>query len=84
MNGIKTIIVAPHTIPVPPGQFVKTDVIDSRKLASELSKGSLRGIFLRATDNLFDRGLLRKRSQLGQTTRSASASDCIRPSVLWA
>lgn len=64
MNGIKTIIVAPHTIPVPPGQFVKTDVIDSRKLASELSKGSLRGIFLRATDNLFDRGLLRKRSQL--------------------
>ncbi len=63
-NGIQTIIAAPHTIPVAPGQFVKTDVIDSRKLARELSKGSLRGIYLRATDNLYDRGLLRKRGQL--------------------
>jgi transposase len=63
-NGIKTIIVAPHTIPIAPGQFVKTDVIDSRKLASELSKGSLTGIYLHSTDTLYDRSLLRKRRQL--------------------
>jgi transposase len=63
-NDVKTIIVAPHTIPVAPGQFVKTDVIDSRKLASELAKGSLRGIYIPATEILYDRSLLRKRRQL--------------------
>ena len=63
-NGIKTIIVAPHTIPVAPGQFVKTDIIDSRKLAAELANGNLIGIYLRPEENLYDRGLLRKRAQL--------------------
>ena len=63
-NGVKTMIVAPHTIPVAPGQFVKTDVLDSRKLASELSKGSLTGIYLRPPEDLYDRSLLRKRRQL--------------------
>jgi transposase len=63
-NSIKTIIVAPHTIPVAPGQFVKTDTIDSRKLAAELAKGTLSGIYLRPREDLFDRGLLRKRVQL--------------------
>lgn len=63
-NGIKTIVVAPHLIPVAPGQFVKTDTIDSRKLAAELSKNSIHSIYLRPEDNLYDRGLLRKRAQL--------------------
>lgn len=63
-NDIKTIIVAPHTIPTAPGQFVKTDTIDSRKLAAELAKGNLSGIYLRPREDLFDRGLLRKRAQL--------------------
>lgn len=63
-NGIKTIIVAPHTIPTAPGQFVKTDVIDSRKLASELAKSSLSSIYLHHTEDLYDRSLLRKRRQL--------------------
>lgn len=62
-NGIKTIIVAPHTIPVAPSQFVKTDIIDSRKLAAELARGNLSGIYLRPREDLFDRGLLRKRAQ---------------------
>jgi transposase len=63
-NGINTIIVAPHTIPIAPGQFVKTDIIDSRKLALELSKGSLQGIYQRPPEGLFDRSVIRKRSQL--------------------
>lgn len=63
-NGIETIIVAPHTIPVAPGQFVKTDIIDSRKLAHELAKGSLKGIYCRPQEDLFDRGVVRKRRQL--------------------
>lgn len=63
-NGVETIIVAPHTIPIAPGQFVKTDIIDSRKLALELAKGSLRGIYLRAPEELFDRSVVRKRHQL--------------------
>jgi transposase len=63
-HGIETKIVAPHSIPVAPGQFVKTDIIDSRKLALELSKGSLQGIYQRAAEDLFDRSVLRKRSQL--------------------
>jgi len=63
-HGIKTIVVAPHLIPTAPGLFVKTDTIDSRKLASELAKGSLSGIYLHRTEDLYDRGLLRKRRQL--------------------
>jgi len=63
-HGIKTMIVAPHTIPKVPGQFVKTDTIDSRKLAAELAKGTLVGIYLRPEESLYDRGLLRKRAQL--------------------
>jgi transposase len=63
-KGIKTIIVAPHTIPVAPGQFVKTDTIDSRKLALELAKGSLTGIYQRPATELYDRALIRKRQQL--------------------
>jgi transposase len=63
-HGIETIIVAPHTIPIEPGRFVKTDTIDSKKLALELAKGSLRGIYQRSPDELYDRSLIRKRQQL--------------------
>jgi transposase len=63
-KGIETIIVAPHTIPVAPGSFVKTDRIDSRKLAFELAKGSLVGIYHRSERELLDRSLIRKRRQL--------------------
>jgi len=64
VNGVKTIITAPHNIPVAPGKFVKTDTIDSRKLAFELAKGSLTGIYQRNVDELYDRSLVRKRQQL--------------------
>ena len=63
-NGIDTIIVAGHTVPIPPGHFVKTDKIDSRKLAFELSKGSLQGIYQPSQEELHDRSLIRKRKQL--------------------
>ena len=63
-HGIETMVVAPHTIPVEPGRFVKTDTIDSRKLALELAKGSLRGIYQRSPAELYDRSLVRKRQQL--------------------
>lgn len=63
-NGISTIIVAPHTIPVAPGLFVKTDKLDSKKLAFELAKGALTGIYCPSRAELYDRGLLRKRRQL--------------------
>ena len=62
-HGIETMVVAPHTIPVEPGRFVKTDTIDSRKLALELAKGSLRGIYQRSPAELYDRSLVRKRQQ---------------------
>jgi transposase len=63
-HSIETIIVAPHTIPVAPGQFVKTDIIDSRKLAFELAKGSITGIYCRSQVELLNRGVIRKRQQL--------------------
>jgi len=68
-KGIVTIIVAAHTIPTPRGSFVKTDRIDSRKLALELSKGSLESIYLRSREELFNRNLIRKRIQLVKRKR---------------
>lgn len=62
-QGIETIIVAAHRVPIEKGNFVKTDKIDSRKLASELSKGSLESIYLRNPEELHQRNLIRKRTQ---------------------
>jgi len=81
-NDIKTIIVAPHTIPIAPGQFVKTDTIDSRKLAAELAKGNLSGIYLRPREDLFDRGLLSKACTARQTACPVTTSDCSRSPLL--
>jgi len=46
-NGGRAVIFPPHRIPTTPGVFVKTDRIDSRKLALELSKEQLCGIYQR-------------------------------------
>ena len=62
--GIETIIVAPHRIPTEKGNFVKTDKIDSKKLANELSKDSLETIHLRSKVEIYERNLIRKRKQL--------------------
>lgn len=63
-NDIKTQIIAAHTIPKAPGNFTKTDIIDSRKIAFELAKGTISGIYQRSEEELFDRHILRKRKQL--------------------
>lgn len=63
-HGIETIIVSPQKILREPGNFIKTDKIDSRQLAEHLAKGMLRGIYQRAPELLMDRGLVRKRGQM--------------------
>ena len=63
-NKIRTQIIAAHTIPTAPGSFTKTDTIDSRKIAFELAKGTIKGIYQRSEEELFDRHILRKRKQL--------------------
>lgn len=63
-NNIHTQIIAAHTIPTAPGNFTKTDILDSKKIAFELAKGTISGIYQRSQDELFDRYLLRKRRQL--------------------
>ena len=68
-NNIQTQIIAPHTIPTAPGSFTKTDMIDRNKIAFELSKGSIKGIYHRKQDDLFNRHLLRKRRQLVKRRR---------------
>jgi transposase len=51
-------------IPRKPGDFVKTDRLDSRKLAEFLAKGLLRGIYQWDEESLRDRSLVRKRRQM--------------------
>jgi len=63
-NDIRCQIIAAHTIPRAPGSFTKTDIIDSRKIAFELAKGTIKGIYQRSQEELFDRHILRKRRQL--------------------
>jgi transposase len=60
--GIDCIVI--HAADVPTTQYesvMKTDVIDSEKLAKALKNGSLRSIYIREKDNLDDRGLIRFR-----------------------
>jgi len=63
-NGGRAVIFPPHRIPTPPGVFVKTDRIDSRKLALELSKEQLCGIYQPDAVRLYHRSIVRKRHQL--------------------
>lgn len=63
-HDINTQIIAAHTIPTAPGNFTKTDIIDSRKIAFELAKGTIKGIYHRSETELFNRHILRKRRQL--------------------
>ena len=63
-HGCEVVIFPPHRIPTPPGVFVKTDKIDSRKLSLELSKGYLSGIYQPNVRMLHHRSIVRKRNQL--------------------
>ncbi len=61
---IEPIIVAPHRVPIMPGDRIKTDPIDSNKLSEALAAGVLKTIHQRPAPLLYDRGVLRKRQQL--------------------
>ena len=79
-NGGKAVIFPPHRIPTPPGVFVKTDKIDSRKLALELSKG-FSGIYQPDKIRLYHRSVNRKRNQLVQ--RKVAIQNQIKSDLLF-
>ncbi len=79
-NGSRAVIFPPHRIPTPPGVFVKTDKIDSRKLAVELSKG-LDGIYQPDNVRLYHRSIIRKRNQL--TRRKVAIQNQIKSDLLF-
>ena len=62
--GIKNIITPPNKIPVLSGNRVKTDKIDSLKLATFLSQGLLSAIYIPCEKQSAMRQLLRTREQL--------------------
>lgn len=62
--GVKNQITPPNKLPVIQGDRVKTDLIDSQKLALYLSKGLLKKIYIPDPKSLAMRQLLRSRRQL--------------------
>lgn len=64
-NGISSIVI--HAADVPSTQYdevMKTDKVDSEKLAKSLRAGLLRGIYIRDIENLDDRGVVRLRNAI--------------------
>lgn len=61
-NNIKNIIVHPASIATPKNDRVKTDKIDSLKIALELSKGSLKGIHIPSQEQQSARSVTRFRA----------------------
>ena len=62
--GVNNIVISPNKLPIESGNKVKTDKIDSLKLAVFLSKDLLRPICVPSKDLLNFRQLLRTREQL--------------------
>lgn len=63
--GIDCMVI--HAADVPTTQYenvMKSDPVDSEKLAKALKSGSLRGIYIRRKDNLDDRGVVRIRKTI--------------------
>jgi transposase len=63
-DHIRCIVVPPNLIPTESGNKVKTDKIDSKKLASLLEAGMLKEVFVLSVDQRMHRDLLRTRRQL--------------------
>ena len=63
-RGIKNIVVNPASIPVAKKDRVKTDKRDARKLASELSHGSLRSIRIPSNGQEVERLITRARARI--------------------
>lgn len=63
--GVSCIVI--HAADVPTTQYeevMKTDKVDSEKLAKSLRAGLLRGIYIREVDNLDDRSVIRLRTAI--------------------
>jgi transposase len=63
-QGVEVMVAAPSKLPVSPGDRVKTDKRDARRLAQLLSSGLLRGVTVPERQKREDRDLLRTRSQM--------------------
>jgi hypothetical protein len=72
-QDIEPIIVAPHRVPVMPGDRIKTDAIDSNKLAEALAAGTLKSIHQRPAPVLYDRGV---------QTSSVDQAPCPNPTAV--
>jgi len=64
--GIEVLVVAPHLLP---SDLVKTDRLDSAKLARLLAGGLLRGIWVPSVEDREDRAIVRRRDQLLRARR---------------
>ena len=62
--GVDCIVTPPSLIPQEHGNRVKTDRLDSGKLARLLAKGLLKGIWVPSTKERFHRQVIRRRRQL--------------------
>jgi len=63
-DHIRCIVVPPNLIPTESGNKVKTDKIDSKKLATLLEAGMLKEVFVLSVEQRMHRDLLRTRRQL--------------------
>lgn len=64
--GIEVLVVAPHQLP---SDLVKTDRLDSAKLARLLAGGLLRGIWVPSVEDREERAIVRRRGQLLRVRR---------------
>jgi transposase len=62
--GVDCIVTPPSLIPQEHGNRVKTDRLDSRKLARLLAKGLLKSIWVPSVEERFHRQVIRRRRQL--------------------
>ena len=62
--GVECIVTPPSLIPQEHGNRVKTDRLDSRKLARLLAKGLLKSIWVPSSEERFHRQVIRRRRQL--------------------
>ena len=63
-HGISNIVISPSSVQKAPNDRVKTDTLDAQKMATQLSKGLLRGIEVPTEERELKREVTRLRSQL--------------------
>lgn len=63
-HGAECIVTPPSLIPQEHGNRVKTDRLDSRKLARLLAKGMLKSVWVPSAEERFHRQVIRRRRQL--------------------